>query len=42
MSLGQKIKVRIPPEKAYGKEGVFGRIPPNTPLNIEVELLTIS
>jgi FKBP-type peptidyl-prolyl cis-trans isomerase len=41
MSLGQKVKVRIPPQKAYGKEGVFGRIPPNTTLLMEIELLAI-
>lgn len=41
MSLGEKVTVKIPPHKAYGKEGVAGRIPPNCMLLMEVELLAV-
>ena len=39
MKVGTKAKLVIPPELAYGANG-SGSIPPNTPLIIEVELLS--
>ncbi|CAJ1394332.1 unnamed protein product [Effrenium voratum] len=41
MSLGEKASLRIGSQKAFGKEG-SGRVPPNSDLNYEVELLRIN
>ncbi|MCL4868320.1 MAG: FKBP-type peptidyl-prolyl cis-trans isomerase [Anaerolineae bacterium] len=41
MNLGERAKVTIPPEMAFGPEGVPGIIPPNAPLIMEIELLFI-
>jgi len=42
MNVGEKARVTIPPELAFGAEGVSGVIPPNAILIMEVELLAIN
>ena len=42
LKVGEKARLTIPPEKAYGREGYPGAIPPNAILIFEVELLSIS
>ena len=40
MKVGGKARLTCPPETAYGKKGA-GKIPPDTTLVFEVELLEI-
>jgi FK506-binding protein 1 len=40
LSLGTKVRVVIPPELAYGERGLTPKVPPNTTLLVEIELLS--
>lgn len=41
MKIGDKVKLTLPPELAYGRDGYPGAIPPDSTLVFEVELLGI-
>lgn len=42
MKIGDKVRLTLPPELAYGASGYPGAIPPNATLIFEVELLAIN
>lgn len=41
MRVGDKRKLTVPPQMAYGASGVRGAIPPNATLEFDVELVSV-
>ncbi len=41
MKVGGKRKLHVPPDLAYGTQGVPGKVPPNSGLTIDLELFAI-
>ncbi len=41
MRVGDKRKLTVPPQMAYGTDGIRGAIPPNATLNFNVELVDV-
>ena len=41
MRVGDKRRLTVPPQMAYGTSGVRGAIPPNATLNFDVELCDV-
>jgi FK506-binding nuclear protein len=41
MRVGDKRRLTVPPQMAYGSSGVKGAIPPNATLNFDVELVDV-
>jgi FK506-binding protein 1 len=41
LSLGEKARLKMPSELAYGEQGLPGLIPPNATLYLEVKLIAI-
>ncbi len=41
MRVGDKRRLTVPPQMAYGTSGVRGVIPPNATLNFDVELVDV-
>ena len=41
MQVGGKRKLIVPPSLGYGAEGVQGKVPPNAPMTIDLELFAI-
>ncbi len=41
MKVGEKRKLEVAPEYAYGEKGIINILPPNTPVDFEIELVSI-
>jgi len=41
MSLNERVRLQIPAEHAYGERGFPGRVPANTPIEFDLELVEI-
>ena len=42
LSIGERAKISIPSDKAYGSRGFPGLVPPNSALVFDLELITFS